>query len=328
MRRALTILAVLVVAWAAGYVLLARTGAFQLSRADLIEKYADAESKFVTVKGAEFHYKDQGLGPAVLLLHGSFGSIHTWDRIVEGLKPNYRLIRFDQPPSALSGDIPSDNEGLSLEDFVAAFLDEIGVEELSLVGTSSGGLIAYRFASKYPERTQALVICNAPSAVVDNSAIETPPGLQALIYLSRTILHYQPRLYWQSLLESLYADPSRVKNDLVEQYYDFARRTQTAPYVRSLFARVNDTTEIDAVLARVASPTLLLWGVPDRVLPPEMGSQLQRKLSAAQPELIFLEGTGHYPPVESPEVVGAHIKRFLADTLTPQTASDPLKANP
>ena len=311
MRKTIALLAALAVLWVSGYVVLARSGAFQLSREELIEKYAESDSKFVTIKGIDVHYKDEGSGPPVILFHGSFGSLHTWDVVVEELRSEYRLIRFDQPQSALSSDIAQEKEGLSLEDFVAAFLDEIKVEKINLVGTSSGGLIAYRFASKYPERTGALVIANAPSAVVDNSATDTPFGLDVLIYLSRMVLQYQPRIYWQSLLESLYADPSRLKKETVEQYYDYARRSGTHPYVRSMFARVNDTAEIDQVLAKVTAPTLLLWGVPDRVLPEAMGYQLQRKLSSTDAELVFLNGTGHYPPVESPKIVAGHIESFF-----------------
>ena len=312
MRKSFIIIAAIVFAWIVGYVTLARFGAFEISRQHLIEKYADENSAFADIKGIEVHYKDQGSGPPVLLLHGSFGSVHTWDVVVEHLDSDYRLIRFDQPQAALSSDVPAENEGLSLEDFVAAFLDEIDVDKVHLAGTSSGGIIAYRFASKYPERLGALVIANSPSAVVDNTAIESPLGLDVMIYVSQAILNHQSRLYWRVLLESLYADPSQVKDEIVEQYYDFGRRNRTAPYVRSLFARVNDTAEIDQVLSKVTSPTLLLWGVPDRVLPEEMGYQLQRKLSSVSPELIFLHGTGHYPPVESPDIVASHIRRFLS----------------
>ena len=313
MRRIALAAVSLILIWTGGYIVLARAGFFQLTREELIAKYAEPDSKFLTIKGIHVHYKDEGQGPAVVLFHGSFGSVHTWDTIADELRPDYRVIRFDQPQSALSSDIPPENEGLLLEDFVAGFLDEIGVAKAHLVGTSSGGLIAYRFASRYPERTGALVISNAPSAVVDNSAVETPAGLRFLIYLSQNILKYQPRAYWDSLLRSLYADPSRLRDETVDQYYDYGRRARSAPYVRSMFARVNDTSEIDQVLAGVTSPALLLWGVPDRVLPQQMGVQLQRKLSSTKAELVVLEGTGHYPPVESPLLVAGHIKSFLEE---------------
>ncbi len=313
MRKTVALLVVFLLAWTAGYVILARMDAFQISRQDLIEKYTDENSRFIDIKGIEVHYKDEGSGPPILLLHGSFGSLRTWDVVVEELSSTYRLIRFDQPQAALSSDVQAENEGLSFEDFVAAFLDEIGVDKVHLAGTSSGGIIAYRFASKYPERAGGLVIANSPSAVVNNTVIESPFDLDVMMYISQTILKHQPRLHWRTLLESLYADPSRVKNEIVEQYYDFGRRIRTAPFVRSLFARVNDTAEIDQVLAQVTAPTLLLWGVPDRVLPEAMGYQLQRKLTSTNPELIFLHGTGHYPPVESPELIAGHIDRFLTE---------------
>lgn len=323
MRKAFIVIASAIVLWAAGYVTLARSGYFQLSRQQLIEKYAEPDSKFIKIKGIDVHYKDEGSGPAVILFHGSFGSLNTWDVIVDQLRSDYRLIRFDQPQSALSSDIGSENEGLLLEDFVASFLDQLGVEKTHLVGTSSGGLIAYRFASKYPERSGALVIANAPSAVVNNDAIERPMSLGFLIFLSQRILKYQPRIYWESLLSSLYADPSRLTDKTVDQYFDYARRSRTAPYVRSMFARVNDTAEIDEVLKKVTAPTLLLWGVPDPVLPEEMGIQLQRKLSSTRAELVVLNGTGHYPPVESPRLVAQHIERFLADNTNEETKADP-----
>lgn len=294
------------------YVVLARTGQFQLSRDELISSYADPDSRFVQVNGIDIHYKDEGQGPVVLLLHGSFGSLRTWDGVVSELKGPFRLIRMDQPPSALSGDIPADAIDLTLEDFIGQFLDEIGVERASLVGTSSGGIIAYRFAAKYPNRVNALVISNSPSAVVDNSAIVRSASLDSMILLSTRLLQYKPKLYWRMLLESLYADPSRLTTDTVAQYFDFGRKARTGVLPASMFARVNDNTEIDGVLGAVSAPTLLLWGVPDPVLPEDMAYQLESKLSSAPTELVFLRGTGHYPPVESPLLVAQHVERFLS----------------
>ena len=295
---------------AAAYVVMARAGAFRLDRNDLVTRYADSASRFVEVSGIDVHYKDEGQGSPVLLLHGSFGSLRTWDQVVAELKDDYRLIRLDQPGSALSGDVPESAEGLMLEDFIRLFLDTIDVDRTTLVGTSSGGLIAYRFAAKYPDRAVALVIANSPSAVVDNSAIDTPPSLQAMSFLSARILKHRPRLYWRLFLESLYGDPNRLSMAIVEQYFNMGRRPSSLRPGSSMYARVNDNDEIDAVLQSVVAPTLLLWGLLDPVLPEPMAYQLQTKLSSAETELVFLNETGHYPPVESPALVAEQIRRF------------------
>ena len=250
-----------------------------------------------------------------MLLHGSFGSLRTWNEVVDRLRNEFRLIRLDHPPTALSGDIPASAKDLTLEDFIRLFLDEIGVDRASLVGTSSGGIIAYRFAAKYPKRTAALVIANSPSSVIDNSAIATPPALQAMIFLSTRVLNHRPRLYWRLLLESLYADSSRLSDEIVEQYYDIGRKVRSLPLNSNMYARVNDNDETDEILRSVRAPTLLLWGSPDPVLPEQMAHQLESKLSAAQTELVLLKGTGHYPPVESPELVAEQIRRFATPLL-------------
>lgn len=309
---ALTIGAVVILT--AGYVALARSGAFRLERHELISRYADSESKFVEINGISVHYKDEGQGTPVLLLHGSFGSLRTWDGIVDELKGEYRLIRLDQPPTALSGDIPTSAKDLELEEFIALFLDQLGIQRAILVGTSSGGLIAYRFAAQYPQRTLALGIANSPSAVVDNASIPTPRRLSALSFVSARVLKHQPRLYWRWFLRWLYADPSRVSDAAVQQYFDMARTVRSPLPSSNMYARVNDTAATAEILARVRAPTLLIWGVKDPVLPESMAHQLEAKLSAAPTELILLPETGHYPPLESPLDVAQALKRYI-DTL-------------
>ena len=295
----------------AAYVLLARSGAFQLERDQLIARYADSESGFVQVRGIDVHYKDEGQGVPVLLLHGSFGSLRTWDGVVDALEDEFRLIRLDQPPTALSGPIPASAGDLWLEDFIDLFLDALGIERAVLVGTSSGGIIAYRFAAKYPERTTALVIANSPSAVVDNSAIATPRAVATMSLLGSRVLHHRPKLYWRWFLEWLYSDSSKVSEALVQQYYDMGRKTRSLPPNERMYARVSDNDEVTRILGGVRAPTLLLWGLVDPVLPEPMAHQIQRKLSSAPTTLVRLQTTGHYPPVESPERVADEIGKFL-----------------
>ena len=88
------------------------------------------------------------------------------------------------------------------------------------------------------------------------------------------------------------------------------RKVNSLPTTPTMYARVNDNDEIDEILRSVHAPTLLLWGLPDRVLPEHMAYQLQSKLTSAQTALVLLHGTGHYPPVESPGLVADEIRRF------------------
>lgn len=75
----------------------------QISLSDLREKYADEGTRYIDVDGAEIHYRDEGQGPVVLLLHASFFNLKTWDQLVDTLKVDHRVIRLDFPNVGLSG---------------------------------------------------------------------------------------------------------------------------------------------------------------------------------------------------------------------------------
>ena len=70
-----------------------------------VAKYADADSKFVVLEGNDgirVHYKDQGSGPAIVLVHSSMGDLKDWDGWVEILSEGYRVVRFDLPAFGLT----------------------------------------------------------------------------------------------------------------------------------------------------------------------------------------------------------------------------------
>ncbi|HEY0941413.1 MAG TPA: hypothetical protein VGE08_15040, partial [Steroidobacter sp.] len=81
-----------------------------LTYEEVVAKYADEHSKFVVLEGADgirVHYKDQGSGPAVLLVHSSGGDLMDWDGWVKVLSKSYRVVRFDLPAFGLTGPVPS-----------------------------------------------------------------------------------------------------------------------------------------------------------------------------------------------------------------------------
>src|SRR5271169_6803699 len=63
----------------------------------LLATYASGASKFVEVDGLRVHYRDEGQGPPVVLLHGTGASLHTWEAWTAVLSPHYRVLRMDLP---------------------------------------------------------------------------------------------------------------------------------------------------------------------------------------------------------------------------------------
>ena len=158
-RRALTV----VVAVLAGLaLLLAFHWRPDIPVEKLLEEYAGENSRFVEIDGLKVHYRDEGSGEPVVLLHGVLSSLHTWDGWTAELQRERRVIRLDLPGFGLTG--PGTEPQINLDyyvEFMAKFLDALGLERVTMAGNSMGGGITWLFAARYPERVDKIVLLDA-----------------------------------------------------------------------------------------------------------------------------------------------------------------------
>jgi hypothetical protein len=90
-----------------------------------------------TPNGLSVHYRDQGCMncPALILVHGSNASLHTFEPLVDKLKNRFRLISYDQPGHGLTGPHPRDDYSASgMIEALAAVIKTTGVERFTIVG--------------------------------------------------------------------------------------------------------------------------------------------------------------------------------------------------
>jgi pimeloyl-ACP methyl ester carboxylesterase len=312
-RRRIVWTALAVIAFAAvigGWFFSARRSAPPVTVAELQAKYG-AGARKIQVAGVQVNYRDEGSGPVLVLIHGSFGSLHMFDDMVRDLAPNYRIIRYDQPPSGLSGPVPKEFQ-LTSEQFLTGLLDKLGVDKVFLLGTSSGG-IAYRFAASYPERVRALILANVPpSAPVDNAGARRRLPITLQWSIGACMKYSRPfsKTCWQDFLVSNFWRRGRVTNELVTEYYDLNRRPGASEF-SSMTAIMRQDDEVRRLLAAVRAPTLLIWGTKDPVLPAETADLLASRLTSTTSQMQLLDDVSHYPPLEAPAEVAAATRKFL-----------------
>lgn len=283
----------------------------------LKQVYSDPDSRYAEIGGIRIRYKDQGRGPAVVLIHGSYSSLDGYDRLAARLAPHHRVVRFDLPGMGLSETLPADAPTTTQfgDDVLKALLDQLHIDKVVVVGVSSGGAIGFTFASRFPERVTALVLSNTPADPVVNENVPRPDYLTA--HFRRTEQSGLRDLpFWDAYLRWLAADPKRLSDAWIRRYYDMNRRTlpEKAHYY---WRSTRDPVATQATIGGVKAPTLLIWGLHDAVLPPPTMDALKSYLKAAPVSTVVLPDVGHYPIMEVPDRAADLIEGWLGGIASP-----------
>lgn len=285
----------------------------RLTVAQLRARYGDGQSRYMTVKGMEIHYKDEGPrnAPTLLMIHGSQSSLRTWDRITVLLKKRYRIIRFDIPGYGLSSPA-TDEAARSVKpvEVTEGLLEQLGVKRLAAaVGVSSGGTMAMYLAAKRPEMVERLILSNTPSDPVDTShMVQTPAFLAAQERVKKT--GYQDLDFWNQYLSFFSGDPARINAKTRAEYWDFNRRAPE-PYPIAMVARIGDGKQAAIEMAKIKAPTFLVWGAGDPLLPEAAVNAITRYLSNATISKVLMPDVGHYPPLEVPDRFARWIETYV-----------------
>jgi pimeloyl-ACP methyl ester carboxylesterase len=282
----------------------------------LVARWAPPPSDFIVVKGQLVHFRDEGprADPApVVLVHGTGASLHTWEGWVAALRGTHRVITFDLPGFGLTGPFtgqytPDDYHGDTLARFTLDLLDALHVQRFAIGGNSLGGEVAWRVASLAPARVSKLVL-------VDASGYEfRPVRMPAGFLIARTpVLHYlgeflTPRSMVEDSLRDVYAHPDRVTGPLVDRYFEMQLREGNRRAMSLRLAQLDAGRDVGR-LARLAVPTLVVWGDQDRLIPPANAQAFVHDIPGAS--LVMLKDLGHVPQEEDPAASVGPVKAFL-----------------
>jgi pimeloyl-ACP methyl ester carboxylesterase len=278
------------------------------SRSELEAKYGVAPADYLEVAGVRLRLRRTGPpgAPAVILLHGFGASLDTWEPWSRILSADYDVIRFDLPGFGLTGPDPTgDYTDARSMAVLLAVMDRLGIARASVIGNSLGGKIAWMFAAKYPERVQKLVLISPDGFASPGFEYGVKPKVPALFRLLRFVL---PRAAVRMSMAPAFADPAHMSEDLVTRYSDMMR----APGVRgAMLARMEQAMvePPEATLASIRTPTMLLWGEKDGMIPFSNSADYMRLLPNAT--LVALPELGHVPHEEAPAVSLPPVQAFL-----------------
>jgi len=261
-------------------------------------------TRFATARlgtGPRLHYAERGdkEGEALVFLHAYADSWFSYGRVLPLLSPAHHALAPDQRGH---GDSDKPECCYAVDDF-AADVDAVGIEGATLVGDSSGGLIAQRVALSYPHRVGRLVLIGSPTTLVTNEtvmeagedmlALEDPIPPEFVREFVESMIHYPVP---EEFLEKTVSEGLKVPSRVWRGYYE----------------GVVLTTDDRARLGEIGAPTLILWGERDAVLPRE--EQERRAAAIPNATLRIYPDTGHLVHWERPEWVVRDLEAFIEET--------------
>jgi len=272
----------------------------------------------VDLPGRRISTLSMGEGPDVICVHGLGATKASFFDVAAALTVGgYRVHALDLPGFGSSSKPTLGRyDARWFAETIVDVMDRLGIERARVVGNSMGGRAALEVALRWPERVDALALLCPAVAWVKR-------GLHPVVRLLRPEFGLLPHRFTRGMVAaqfwSMFADRDRVDPSVADIVVDEFQRIYATPSARRAFLASARNIYLDRPfgrggfyprLAGLETPSLFVWGTDDRLVPSAFKRHVSDWLPAA--EQIVLDGCGHVPQVERPDLAGGLLLRFFS----------------
>jgi pimeloyl-ACP methyl ester carboxylesterase len=281
---------------------------------------AGVSHRWVEARGLRFHLAEAGEGDDVVLcLHGWPQHWYEWRDLLPRLgAAGYRAIAIDLRGFGWSDAPPDGYEKENLATDVLAVLDELGVEQVKLVGHDWGGWIGYLICLRAPQRIRRYLALNIltpwvnPRMVMPEIWRFTYQLVNAAPFLGYRL--HRGGILVRRMLRAASAVPGAFDDPTLDIFADNLAQPPRAHAGVAMYRTFLLREEPEIIGGRYADahltvPTLQLHGTEDLALRPKMLAGWQRHADDMQLELV--EGCGHFIVDEAPDLVADRALEFF-----------------
>ena len=256
--------------------------------------------KDVTIYGQKIHYLEAGSGPNLILLHGLGGSSQVWGFNLGPLAEKYHVFVPDQIGFGKS-DKPLVNYRVrTYVDFLDQFCKQLNIERPILVGNSMGGWISAIYAATYPDRVDKLVL-------VDAGGYAPPKDFD-----TRTFYGLNPttRAEMKLLVAKVFYNKAFQSDVAIDQSMTARLGAGDGYTIKSITESIIRGEDLlDDFVKAIKTPTLLVWGRQDGLVPLSDGERLHKDIAGST--LVVIDQCGHIPNLEKPGEFNGAVLKFL-----------------
>jgi pimeloyl-ACP methyl ester carboxylesterase len=296
---------------------------FKELQAQVLDFYkVKATSRFVdlTDPPMQAHVLEAGVGQPVVLFHGGDGEAFNWAPLMGHLQYHAHIYAVDRPGFGLSDAFDYRTVDLRRHavGFVTSLLDALGIESATLIGGSMGSFFVLAAALAVPQRVRRVILSGAAVGTTRDMGemikkICSSPEAAAEFMRGRDNMEAQKAQY----RDMFQVDPAIVPDVFYEARIAGLRLPSEQGTWATLLTRVGSSEGIRPEvylfdeLHNVRIPTLVLWGDRD-MAPPEVGKAVADVMPNGR--FIRMEGGGHFPQLEAPELMTEAIVQFMNST--------------
>ncbi|RKR07797.1 pimeloyl-ACP methyl ester carboxylesterase [Maribacter vaceletii] len=240
----------------------------------------------------KFKYIEKGEGTAIIILHGLMGGLSNFHGVTEHFpKKGYKVLIPELPIY----DMPMIKTTVkNFAKYLDSFIKFKGLTNVILLGNSLGGHIGLLYTKLYPQNVKALVITGS-SGLYESAMGDGYPRRGDYEFIKKKA-------------EGVFYDPAVATKEIVDEVFetvnDRMKLVKTLAIAKSAI-RHNMSKD----LAKMPTPTCIIWGENDNVTPPNVANEFHELLPDS--DLFWIKKCGHAPMMEHPEEFNTILDSWL-----------------
>ncbi|HMI81706.1 MAG TPA: alpha/beta hydrolase [Solirubrobacterales bacterium] len=278
-----------------------------------------SERKEIQLPAGTIRYREAGEGKPIVFVHGYLVDGRLWEGVVDRLSGRFRCLAPDWPLAAhqVAMNPDADLSPPGLARIVADFLDQLELEDVTIVGNDSGGAVSQILVANHPERIGRLVLTNC------DTHENFPPGMfkamPSLAKLPGGMFVLSAPFRIPAVARRAFADFAKTKipDELIASWMEPATKDRAVMRdAKKVTAGMNKrhTLAAAAKLRTSNLPIRLLWAPNDKYFPISYAERLADE--APNAEIVQIPDAKTFVPLDQPERVAEEINVFLAQSNT------------
>jgi len=278
-------------------------------------------STITTKDGTEIYYKDWGKGPVVTFSHGWPLNADMWDgQMLFLVQNNFRTIAHDRRGHGRSSQTSTGNDMDGYADDLAAVIEALNLNDVTLVGHSTGGGEVARYIGRHGTKrvARAVLIAAVPPLMLKSTAnpeglpIEVFDGLRGALVSDRSQCYrdFAPMFYGAN------RPGAKVSQGVLDQFWLWSMQSGLKNSYESI--KAFSETDFTEDLKKFDVPTLVLHGEDDQIVPVKNSARKSARLINGAKD-IYYPGAPHGITATHQDEINAELLRFLQSSPTAQT---------